>query len=437
MAKQVINVGSVPNDGTGDLLRDAMIKVNDNFTELYTNAYISTSVTVGNSTVNTFINSSSISATNVIVSNDLTVSGNVYFQGETTFSNATNITTNDKQLILANNSVTNSTANNSGLVVGVSAELVYIGNATVSAWQSNVNFNPHTNNVSLGNTTNLWNLFSNNITTRTANVSSTFAVVNSSANVFSVNSTQIVIGTTIGLRANNSLGNPNQLLQSNGSAIYWSGISSLNLDMTAQYNWLNAHSFANTFTLTGSSLNVSTGNAIINSISYFTKSISANGSFGTNGFVLTTTGSSSSNAYWNRPFIFLTANTTAANIFYLPISNSSSGNWSNGVVDTNLTYVPSTGTLSATNFNSTSDISTKENIEVIKDAIEIINSLNGVRFNWKKNGNPSAGLIAQDVEIKMPELVETDPNTGIKSLNYSGVIAVLVEAVKYLISKEK
>lgn len=35
MAKQTINVGAAPNDGTGDPLRTAMIKANDNFTELY------------------------------------------------------------------------------------------------------------------------------------------------------------------------------------------------------------------------------------------------------------------------------------------------------------------------------------------------------------------------------------------------------------------
>lgn len=35
MAKQTIFVGSLPNDGTGDTLRDSMIKVNANFTELY------------------------------------------------------------------------------------------------------------------------------------------------------------------------------------------------------------------------------------------------------------------------------------------------------------------------------------------------------------------------------------------------------------------
>lgn len=36
MDKQTINIGTVANDGTGDSLRDAMDKVNDNFTELYT-----------------------------------------------------------------------------------------------------------------------------------------------------------------------------------------------------------------------------------------------------------------------------------------------------------------------------------------------------------------------------------------------------------------
>ena len=36
MAKQVIGVGTTANDGTGDPIRDAFVKVNSNFTELYT-----------------------------------------------------------------------------------------------------------------------------------------------------------------------------------------------------------------------------------------------------------------------------------------------------------------------------------------------------------------------------------------------------------------
>ena len=37
MAKQTINIGAVPNDGTGDPVRTAFTKANDNFTECYDN----------------------------------------------------------------------------------------------------------------------------------------------------------------------------------------------------------------------------------------------------------------------------------------------------------------------------------------------------------------------------------------------------------------
>ena len=36
MARQLINIGTIENDGTGDKLRDAMDKINDNFREVYT-----------------------------------------------------------------------------------------------------------------------------------------------------------------------------------------------------------------------------------------------------------------------------------------------------------------------------------------------------------------------------------------------------------------
>ena len=36
MAKQTINIGATANDGTGDALRTAFDKINDNFTEVYT-----------------------------------------------------------------------------------------------------------------------------------------------------------------------------------------------------------------------------------------------------------------------------------------------------------------------------------------------------------------------------------------------------------------
>lgn len=54
MAKQVINTGAAPNDGTGDTLRSSFTKTNSNFTELYNSANTSNSQIV---TLTTFTNS--------------------------------------------------------------------------------------------------------------------------------------------------------------------------------------------------------------------------------------------------------------------------------------------------------------------------------------------------------------------------------------------
>jgi hypothetical protein len=45
MAKQSIGIGTSANDGTGDLLRVALDKANDNFNELY--GYVSIGATAG------------------------------------------------------------------------------------------------------------------------------------------------------------------------------------------------------------------------------------------------------------------------------------------------------------------------------------------------------------------------------------------------------
>lgn len=75
-----------------------------------------------------------------------------------------------------------------------------------------------------------------------------------------------------------------------------------------------------------------------------------------------------------------------------------------------------------------SDLRLKENI-VVLDGLDIISRLTGVSFNWKKDGTPSAGVIAQEVEVVLPEAVHTDAE-GIKSVNYDALIAPLIEAVK-------
>jgi hypothetical protein len=98
-----------------------------------------------------------------------------------------------------------------------------------------------------------------------------------------------------------------------------------------------------------------------------------------------------------------------------------------------LTFNPSTGTLTAIDFNSASDENLKYNIKEIENSIEKISKLKGVSFNWKTTNNPSMGVIAQNVEEILPELVFT--SNGQKTVNYGGLIGLLISAINELNEK--
>jgi hypothetical protein len=93
------------------------------------------------------------------------------------------------------------------------------------------------------------------------------------------------------------------------------------------------------------------------------------------------------------------------------------------------------GVVNATDFNSTSDARLKENISGIS-GIDLLNSLNPVQFNWKDSGKKSYGLIAQEIENILPELVN-EREDGMKGVSYIPIIAMLVDAVKKLESRVK
>ena len=90
------------------------------------------------------------------------------------------------------------------------------------------------------------------------------------------------------------------------------------------------------------------------------------------------------------------------------------------------------GMVTAGDFNSTSDIRLKTNIKPFENALSKVDFINGVTFDWKENNKSSAGIIAQDVEKVFPELVS---QTEIKTVNYNGLIGVLIEAIKELKSE--
>ena len=73
----------------------------------------------------------------------------------------------------------------------------------------------------------------------------------------------------------------------------------------------------------------------------------------------------------------------------------------------------------------------KKNIKKLEDPIKVIQSLEGVSYDWKNSGRNDFGFIAEDVGKTLPGIVQWEDNgkdaTGI---DYSRIISYLVEAVK-------
>ena len=92
------------------------------------------------------------------------------------------------------------------------------------------------------------------------------------------------------------------------------------------------------------------------------------------------------------------------------------------------------GTVTATDFDSLSDARLKTDVELVEDALDKIDYISGVTFNFKDTQKRSAGVLAQDVERVLPEAVTMDTN-GVKSVSYSAVLALVIQAFKTYVNK--
>ena len=118
-------------------------------------------------------------------------------------------------------------------------------------------------------------------------------------------------------------------------------------------------------------------------------------------------------------------------------------------IATTLTFVPSTGVLTASELRATGEITAfyssderlKENITPIANPIESIAQLRGVRFDWtdlyigSRGGEDGVytrkhdvGVIAQEVQKVLPELV-VERNDGFLAVRYEKIVALLIEAI--------
>ena len=128
-------------------------------------------------------------------------------------------------------------------------------------------------------------------------------------------------------------------------------------------------------------------------------------------------------------FINVTDDTTTNATRYLIFANGTSGAITEQVSSTKLTFNPSSGLLTSTDYNSSSDSRLKVNIKTIDNALGTIATLRGVSFDWKDNSGRSYGLIAQEVQEILPDVVTEDEN-GFLGIKYTNMIGILVEAIK-------
>ena len=96
-----------------------------------------------------------------------------------------------------------------------------------------------------------------------------------------------------------------------------------------------------------------------------------------------------------------------------------------------LYYDSTLGNLYATNFVSLSDIRSKKEVSTIENALATVNNLRGVNFKWVTTDQPAVGVISQEVEEVVPEVVYTSP-TGDKCVAYGNLLGILIEAIKEL-----
>lgn len=178
MTQQLINIGSVANDGTGDPLRTAMNKVNQNFTDLYTNPLVSGNVSVGNSTVNVFANSTTVLIGNTTV----------------------NASSNSSAIKIANSTGTLTETATSITVAANATGFVSVGNSTVNTYV-NSTFVSTGNSTAYAELTSTFGMYSNSTGTVTVTPHTVTVAANAFGKVLvgnvtvnaTVNSTSIVL----------------------------------------------------------------------------------------------------------------------------------------------------------------------------------------------------------------------------------------------------
>jgi hypothetical protein len=152
---------------------------------------------------------------------------------------------------------------------------------------------------------------------------------------------------------------------------------------------------------------------------------------GTTGFALVS--DTSGNLSWAAAGAAITDDTTTTTL-YPAMTTLTTGNFTAArVTSTKFSFNAATGTLTATGLVESSSIALKENVMPIQNALDAILQLCGVTYDRRDGSKKNeAGLIAEDVNNVLPNLISYDSDGKPSGINYTKLSAYLIEAVKTL-----
>ena len=137
----------------------------------------------------------------------------------------------------------------------------------------------------------------------------------------------------------------------------------------------------------------------------------------------------------NTDSISIASTDTLSTVTYRGATTSTAVTFSGGINMSN-SNITNGGIITATEFNATSDMRLKDNITAVQNPLDILAAISGVQFNWKSNGKEAVGVLAQEIEKVLPQIVNTNAD-GYKAVSYDSLIPILIEAIKELAAKVK
>lgn len=110
------------------------------------------------------------------------------------------------------------------------------------------------------------------------------------------------------------------------------------------------------------------------------------------------------------------------------------GSWRTSIGNTVISWTYSSGDfVAAGNITGYSDARLKTNVQTIDNGLELVKQLRGVFYDRIDTGASGVGVIAQELQKVLPQLVID--NEGTLSVAYGNLVGVLIEAIKTLSDK--